>query len=173
MVLAIGCVLALVLLAIEVAWATHPEEECAPRPQWESLLTGPPHYERLVLVLQDRMPGQGHRLELFTATGRQGRASYTLIRTRTGETRSCIVTAGLLGAATVDAQGLRHQQLLDETDPDLFDVITSHDLYVITRTFAEEEIGERMIERYGTPAPVVSYGHVERDERPLLQRIGR
>jgi hypothetical protein len=30
-----------------------------------------------------------------------------------------------------------------------------------------------MIELYGTPAPVVSYGNVERDERPMLQRIRR
>jgi hypothetical protein len=173
MALTVGCVLALVLLAANIAWATHPEEECVPRPQWESLLTGPPHYERLVLVLQDQMPSQGHRLELFAATGRQGRASYTLLRSRTGETRSCIVSAGVLGDATVDARGLRHQQLLDEADPDRFDIITCHGHYVITRTFTEVEICNRMIELYGTPAPVVSYGNVERDERPMLQRIRR
>jgi hypothetical protein len=159
----------LCLLAVGVdAYATDVEKHCDQRSRLVELLIKPPHYEQQALVLQDKMPGQGHRLELFMNSGENGRHSYTMIRTRRNSNRTCIVSAGLVKERHIDRGGREHLKLADENDPDSYEVITCHSYYVITRTFLEEDICDKMIELYGVSSPVASYGDVLEDKRKMI-----
>jgi hypothetical protein len=145
--------------------ATDPIIHCAPRDEFVPLLTGPPHREQQTLVLQDQMPEQGHRFELFMNMVKGEHHSYTLLRTRTGGNRACIVTAGLVGRSKTDERGRDWIELFDENHPDTFNVITCEGLYVITRKFEEEELCNYLRRFYGSDTMTVSYGRIVKDLR--------
>lgn len=147
------------------AKATNPYEVCDGYEALARKLTGKPHYESQALVLQDEMPGQGHRLELFMNSGEGGRHSYTLLRIRREQTKVCIVTAGLVAGKSRDANGYDHLMLEDEMDPVVFDAVTCKGRYVITREPAEQDVCLLAITALADKHVVVSFGQILEDRR--------
>lgn len=158
------------LLSGGAAKATDPNRHCNFHDLLLEDLRGPPHFERRVLILRDKMPDQGHRFALFMNKGERGRHSYTLLRTRRGKKTTCIVSAGLIGETSVDEDGHKNVELIDENDPETFTLTTRDNSYEIIRSFEEEWISDIMLEWFGTRTPVVSYGRIMEDHRESGRR---
>ena len=157
-----------VLIAGPEASATDPEAICEPPDVLASMLTGKPHFERQALVLQDEMPGQGHRLELFMNSGEGGRHSYTLLRVRRGEKVACILTAGIVAGRKTDAEGYSHITLNDENDADTFELVDCPSHYVITRSVSKENVCEDTGKRAALGRFIASYGQILKDNRTAI-----
>jgi len=164
--------LALTLLTTSSAvQATDPEEFCNEHDALVSQLTGKPHYERQALLLADELPSQRHRLELFMNAGEGGRHSYSLLRTRRGGSKACIVSAGLVEKRDRDRYGHNHLTLNDENDPDSFEFVACDGQYVIYRKTADTKIGPsvdvctNVKDLTLSPRLVVSYGTIAEDNR--------
>lgn len=158
----------LVAVSAPEAWATHSQANCDQRDKLLSLLSGRPHYEQQALVMMDELPGQGHRLELFMNSGEGGRHSYTLLRIRRGGNQACIVSAGVIASKSQDKRGRSHLNLNDENDPDVFDIVTCHRHYIITRAFVDKDVCDLKERLYGTSSFIVSYGRIHEDHRTLI-----
>lgn len=159
---------ALTVLSAVPARATDPRWTCGTHDGLAATLTGKPHYERQVLVMQDAMPGQGHRFELFLNDGGTDRHSYTLLRTRKGTGRTCIVSAGLANGNRTDERHRAHIQLTDENDPDIYTIIICEKVYVITRFVSDERMCDSVHAVYGTKDKVSSYGRILEDHRDVI-----
>lgn len=158
----------LVAVSTPEAWATNPRANCDQQDKLIALLSGRPHYERSALVVIDELPGQGHRLELFMNSGEGGHHSYTQLRIHRGGDLACIVSAGVVVRKLQDKQGRSHLILNDENDPDVFDIVTRHGYYVMTRAFVDEDVRAPMELLYGTSSFIVSYGRIVEDHRASI-----
>lgn len=164
--------LAFALLAsANPAHATDPEEFCNEHDALVSQLMGKPHYERQALLLADELPSQRHRLELFMNAGEGGRHTYSLLRTRRGGSKACIVSAGLVEKHDRDRYGHNHLTLNDENDPDSFEFVVCDGQYVIYRKTADTKIAPSVDVCANvkaltlSPRLVVSYGTIAEDHR--------
>lgn len=167
----VGLLAFALLVPASPAQATDPEEFCNEHDTLVSQLTGKPHYERQALLLADELPSQRHRLELFMNAGEGGRHTYSLLRTRRGGSRACIVSAGLVTKHTRDRHGHNHLTLADENDPYSFEFVSCDEQYVIYRKSAVTQIEPSVdvcanVEALTlSPRLVVSHGRITKDNR--------